>query len=135
LVQTELERNGRVQVQRVLVEAPVRASRQRLELAFVQLVRNATQVAPAQGLVLQIRMELLDHDVRLWFEDDGPGVPSADVARIFQPGVSLRGGTGLGLATVRAVIEDESGGTVGYQERPGGGAAFVLTLPRAEREE
>ena len=66
--------------------------------------------------------------------DRGPGVPLAQRERIFEkfyrlPGASEReGGVGLGLALVRSICE-RHGGTVRCEERVGGGASFVVTLP------
>ena len=68
--------------------------------------------------------------------DRGPGVPLAQRERIFEPfyrlpGASEReGGVGLGLALVRSICE-RHGGTVRCDDRLGGGASFVVTLPMA----
>ncbi|MET3439910.1 signal transduction histidine kinase [Variovorax paradoxus] len=70
--------------------------------------------------------------------DRGPGVPAALRERIFEPfyrlpGASERnGGVGLGLALVKSIAE-RHGGTVRCEERPGGGASFVIRLPAASR--
>ena len=67
-------------------------------------------------------------------EDRGPGVPAELRERIFEPfyrlpGASEReGGVGLGLSLVRSIAE-RHGGRVRCEERPGGGARFVLELP------
>lgn len=66
--------------------------------------------------------------------DRGPGVPAAQRKRIFEPfyrlpGASEReGGVGLGLALVKSICE-RHGGTVRCEDRPGGGAAFIVELP------
>jgi two-component system OmpR family sensor kinase len=66
--------------------------------------------------------------------DRGPGVPAALRDRIFEPfyrlpGASERnGGVGLGLALVKSITE-RHGGSVRCEERPGGGASFVIALP------
>jgi len=68
--------------------------------------------------------------------DRGPGVPAALRERIFEPfyrlpGASERnGGVGLGLALVKSIAE-RHGGSVRCEERPGGGASFVIRLPAA----
>ena len=67
--------------------------------------------------------------------DRGPGVPAALRERICEPfyrlpGASERnGGVGLGLALVKSISE-RHGGSVRCEDRPGGGASFVITLPR-----
>ena len=70
--------------------------------------------------------------------DRGPGVPEADLPRIFERfyradkarsrGERDPGGTGLGLAIVKHLIELH-GGTVSAANRPGGGAVFTIELP------
>jgi signal transduction histidine kinase len=70
----------------------------------------------------------------LWVEDRGPGVPVALRERIFEafyrlPGASEReGGVGLGLSLVKTIVE-RHGGRVHCEDRPGGGARFVVNLP------
>ena len=70
--------------------------------------------------------------------DRGPGVPSEQRERIFEPfyrlpGASEReGGVGLGLALVKSISE-RHGGTVRCEARPGGGASFIVELPMTSR--
>lgn len=67
--------------------------------------------------------------------DHGPGVPEQLRERIFEPfyrlpGATERdGGVGLGLALVKSIAQ-RHGGTVRCEERPGGGACFVVHLPQ-----
>ena len=66
--------------------------------------------------------------------DRGPGVPTALQERIFEPfyrlpGATERdGGVGLGLALVKSIVL-RHGGTVFCENRVGGGACFVVSLP------
>jgi signal transduction histidine kinase len=67
-------------------------------------------------------------------EDNGPGVPRAHRKLLFQPFHTtkpLGKGMGLGLALSRDYAE-RVGGTLRYEDRPGGGARFVLELPLAD---
>lgn len=80
-----------------------------------------------------------DDGVRLAVSDSGPGVPEEFVPRLFdrfaRSDEARRGGkkgTGLGLYIVRRLAE-ANGGTVRYEPGPGGGASFVIELPRAPR--
>ncbi len=76
-------------------------------------------------------------EIELVVADHGPGVPADARDRIFEEFQSAetrpdRSGTGLGLAIVRALVVAH-GGSVRYEDTPGGGATFVCTFPREAR--
>lgn len=63
--------------------------------------------------------------------DDGPGIPPAIASRIFDPFFTTKAeglGTGLGLSIVYGIVH-QHGGEVTFENRPGGGAKFVVELP------
>jgi signal transduction histidine kinase len=69
-------------------------------------------------------------------EDDGPGIPEADLDRVFTPFHRLEesrnrrtGGIGLGLSVARSIARSH-GGDVRLENRPGGGLRAILTLPQ-----
>jgi len=71
--------------------------------------------------------------VRIWFEDNGVGIPQGDqqrIFRMFQQVNASYGGTGIGLALVRKLI-DRMGGRVGVNSEEGKGSSFWLELRRA----
>lgn len=119
---------------------PVRASADEdlLHRAVFNLVLNAIQHARSGP----VRVILDTHDdwqlpagvkvenpVRLVVQNDGPGIPSADLPRIFDPFFTRRkGGSGLGLALVHRAVQ-EHGGTVLVDSPPEGGARFTVYLP------
>jgi two-component system sensor histidine kinase KdpD len=78
-----------------------------------------------------------DHEVvRVRVEDDGPGLPPGDPARLFDKfqrgsGEGAVAGVGLGLTICRAIIRAH-GGEIEAGRREGGGARFELTLPAKE---
>jgi CheY-like chemotaxis protein len=77
-----------------------------------------------------------DHVV-LAVSDDGAGIPDDVKARIFEPFFTTKGiglGTGLGLATVYAVVE-KAGGTIRVDSTVGEGTTFRISLPRVRRVE
>jgi signal transduction histidine kinase len=111
---------------------PLEIEAARLEQAVENLLANAIQHAPA-GSVVRVGASLSEERgvrrARCTVEDEGPGVPPADLDRVFEPFFSRRkGGTGLGLPIVQRVAEAH-GGSVGVENRPQGGARFTLVLP------
>lgn len=71
--------------------------------------------------------------VVLQVSDTGPGIPAHTRAHLFEPferGSTRPGGSGLGLATVRRLV-DAHGGEIALATRSGGGTTFTVRLPRA----
>ncbi|MDZ7790021.1 MAG: ATP-binding protein [Xanthomonadales bacterium] len=105
----------------------------RLEHALLNLVRNAVQAARAR---VQVSLDLDSEDRAIvLIEDDGPGVPSEQRERIFEPFHTARegrGGTGLGLAIVKGVV-DEHGASieVGESEALGGSRMTLILTARS----
>jgi two-component system, OmpR family, phosphate regulon sensor histidine kinase PhoR len=101
------------------------------------LLENATNYAPEGGEIVISAARHADR-IRLTVADDGPGIPAADLPRVFERfyradkarSRSTRdpGGTGLGLAIVKHLV-GLHGGRVTAANRPEGGAAFTVDLP------
>jgi signal transduction histidine kinase len=96
------------------------------------LVANAIQWTPAGGVVA-LALAVDGDDVRVTVTDTGPGIKPDDRERIFRPFWSGHGGhgggTGLGL-TIANELATALGGKLSVETAPGGGARFVLVLPR-----
>jgi signal transduction histidine kinase len=111
----------------------IRADRQRLTQAVMNLAQNAAQHT-VDGDTIEIGVETAGGWARLWVTDSGPGVPVADTERIFERFARAGGarrrseGAGLGLSIVRAIAEAH-GGRVELDTRPGTGATFTLMIP------
>ena len=102
----------------------------RLEQVLLNLLLNAGRATGGSGCVrIEARPDGADW-VELEVEDDGPGIPPADLGRIFDPFFSGTGGSGLGLAVSYGIIRAH-GGTFSARNVPGSGARFTIRLPRA----
>ena len=102
---------------------------------FLNLILNAEQAireAREKG-TLRIRLGTAGQSVWASFLDDGPGIPAAILASIFDPFYTTKRpgrGTGLGLSICKSVMKEHNG-TVEAAIAPGGGAVFTVTLPAA----
>ena len=110
------------------------ADRSRMSQALANLLVNAIRYAP-QGTPIVVAAHRNGDALRIEVRDHGPGIPREDRQRIFEKffrGQSANGtpGSGLGLAIARSLVTLH-GGTLVYEENPGGGAAFVTSLPLA----
>jgi two-component system sensor histidine kinase FlrB len=104
------------------------ADRQRLEQVFLNLALNVFRFA-AQGGVLRIRTTRKHKSALAWFEDKGPGIAPEILGKIFQPGTTTRsGGTGLGLAVAKRIVELH-GGRIEVASAPGRGTIFSFDFP------
>ncbi|MBK7906371.1 MAG: hypothetical protein IPJ78_07390 [Gemmatimonadetes bacterium] len=99
----------------------------------LNLVVNARDASAAGGTIA-VRLRGEAGEAVLEVEDEGHGIPEAIRDRIFEPLFTTRGaqrGTGLGLATVQAVVSD-AGGTIALWSEVGRGTRFTVRLPRAD---
>ena len=102
----------------------------KIQRAIHNLARNAAEAIGDRGGVFEIGVDRRDDGALvLTFADDGPGIPEEIRERLFAPFAThgKEGGTGLGLAVVRTIVEDH-GGTVDVSSEPGR-TVFTLTLP------
>lgn len=112
----------------------LRTDRDKLHRILANLVDNARKYAPTGPI--DLRAETADDEVRFTVDDTGQGIAPADRERIFDRFVQLdqsstrrQGGTGLGLHLSRQLAE-LLGGSLTVTRSPGGGARFVLLVPR-----
>jgi signal transduction histidine kinase len=115
-------------------KARVMASDAELLQAFNNVVVNAVDSMSSPdspGRHLLIRIFVTDDNVVASFEDRGVGIPAKHLKKVFKPGYTtkaLRGGTGLGLAHVRAAAV-AAGGTVELDSRVDKGTTVRMSLP------
>ena len=124
--------HGRVRIK--LPEAPLMGDWDplRLEQVVTNLVDNALKYAVGNPVDLTAIGD--PERVTLLIEDRGPGIRAEDRERIFQrferaASLDHFGGLGLGLYVSRQIV-DAHGGSIATRDREGGGATFVVTLPR-----
>ena len=137
-VSSEIEARSQRVVQRVDPDATVvSGDPAKLHDALRNLLHNATSYAPEKSEIV-IASARRDGRIVLTVTDSGPGIPEADLPRVFERFYRVDkarsrnsrdpGGTGLGLAIVKHLV-GLHGGTVAVANRPEGGATFTIELP------
>jgi len=113
----------------------VSADADQLNQILTNLVLNAKQALidrpPPRHITVRTVSQPDVQKVQLRVSDNGPGVPPEIRARIFEPFFTTKKegrGTGIGLSLSLGLAEAH-GGAITYEDTPGGGATFVLTLP------
>jgi signal transduction histidine kinase/DNA-binding NarL/FixJ family response regulator len=123
------------------VPPALRGDAGRIRQILLNLISNAVKFSQRGQIVVSVTRDEAGPGLRFAVADRGPGVPPEQRALLFQPFSQLEGpdarrtgGTGLGLAICRRLVE-LLGGTVGIDQRQGGGSIFwfTLDLPEAER--
>jgi two-component system, OmpR family, sensor histidine kinase MtrB len=130
------ERDIPIEMDRGLDEATMEVDKRRMERVIGNLIENADRYA---GGVILITIKSAGRNVRILVDDAGPGVPPEERERVFERfarGATARArasgeGTGLGLSLVDEHVRLHKG-RVWVEDRPGGGARFVVELPRAD---
>ncbi len=110
----------------------------KLQQVWVNLIGNAIKFTPEEGQIevgFSIQGQHGDGVLDGWVRDNGIGIASADIERIFHPFVQAEGGltreyggTGLGLTLVRRLLEMQ-GGSIRVESRVGEGSLFAFSLP------
>jgi len=110
-------------------EITIEADHDQLRLVFSNLLLNAGQAMAGEGR-LDVRVTRIDDEsCAVEIGDSGPGVPEGIRDRIFEPFFTTkRHGTGLGLPTVKRVIDAHSGG-ITLEAGPRGGTVARVVLP------
>jgi two-component system sensor histidine kinase KdpD len=146
IVGTALQRAGKILAQhRVEVEIRpdlpmVSVDAVLFEQVLFNLLDNAAKYAPPDTTI-SLRSWHEDSVVYLQVLDQGPGIPAADIERIFdkfyrvQKGDQVRAGTGLGLAISRGFLEAMHGTITAANRTDGHGAVFTVTLPASNAAE
>ncbi|MES2718690.1 MAG: sensor histidine kinase [Pseudomonadota bacterium] len=113
---------------------PLRADPDRLTQVLLNLLSNAAKFVPAEGGLVTLRLRGDDQGVTVEVQDNGPGVPAAQRALVFdkfrQGGDAAKRpqGTGLGLPISRQIVA-HFGGRLELRPDTGQGACFAFFLP------
>ncbi len=117
--------------------APIRADRQKLVEAFINILRNACEAAP-RGAALNVRIRPvilghapdIDQDTLMFeFQNEGSYIPPETKEKLFTPFFTTKKkGTGLGLAICKQIIEAH-GGAIQVESEPHSGTLFRVLLP------
>jgi signal transduction histidine kinase len=116
--------------------APVRAPGDQMKLVWTNLLSNAIKYSQPGGVV-DVSLEQDDVHVIGRVRDSGIGISTEDMPHVFDEFFRARNarqvsphGSGVGLATVRLILEN-CGGRIWAESEPGRGTTFTFTLPRA----
>lgn len=119
---------------------PVYADRERVHQVLFNLVDNAVRFTPSGGRIT-VTASRHDGSVDVAVADTGPGISGEHLPRVFERFYRADearsrddGGTGIGLAIARSVIEAH-GGRIWAESRPGHGSTFTFELPVASATE
>ena len=130
------ERRARLDWTLPATEIRVRGNGGELQQVITNLAINALDaMANGDGDDKHLSVEVSANDRWAWvaIEDNGPGIPLADLDKIFQPFYSTKlsvGGTGLGLSISYQIVK-RHGGDVRVVSEPGHGCRFLVELPLA----
>ena len=113
---------------------PIRGDFGSLQQVFLNLFLNSRDAMECGG-ELTVRTTSDDSSVRIEVADNGQGIPSEYLSRIYDPFFTTkaaRKGTGLGLSVTYGIVK-EHGGSIDVESRPGAGTVFRLEFPVARK--
>jgi signal transduction histidine kinase len=131
---------GGVALRREFAGVEALIDRDRFRRVVINLVDNAAQAMTIQDwtapdgreLTVTVRVEAAGPHVRVAVADNGPGIKSESLAKIFEPLFTTKSsGVGLGLPIVRQIVE-QHGGTIDVESQVDVGTTFTIFLPRRQ---
>jgi len=111
--------------------SPIKIDSQLIERVLINLIGNALKFTPDGGFVTVKFVEFLEK-IQCQVIDTGPGIPADEMGRLFHKFEQVkgtRGGTGLGLANCKYIIEAHLG-DISVKSKLGEGSTFTFTLPK-----
>ncbi len=112
---------------------PIKADEGKLQQVFLSILKNAMEAMTPRG---HIHLQALPHkgargrhEVAITIQNDGAPIPTEHIGKIFEPGFTTKAaGTGLGLASVKKIIEEHRG-QISIASGPEQGTAVIIRLP------
>jgi signal transduction histidine kinase len=99
---------------------------------LVNLIRNAADATAAQPAPIRVGLSHAGNALRLTVRDEGTGIRSTDLDRIFEPGFTTKEfgeGSGMGLAVVQSIVRNMFAGRVAVDSALGKGTTVTVTIP------
>lgn len=111
----------------------LKADEGKLQQVFLSILKNALEAMTPDG---HIHLEAIPHrgprsrhEVAITIQNDGAPIPTGHIGKIFEPGFTTKAaGTGLGLSSVKKIIEEHRG-QISIASGPGQGTTVVIRLP------
>lgn len=117
-----------------VAQLSLKVDEHRLLQILTNLLSNAVKFSPSAGLVI-LAAHRRQHEIEISLQDQGPGIPIDFQQKIFQrfsqadaSSSKMKGGTGLGLALCKELVEAMQG-SIGFNSELGHGARFFVRLP------
>lgn len=129
LVRKDLEPKGISVTFNLEYRGTARFDEGKVRRVFHNIARNAADAMPDGGS-FTVTISREDDSLVFHFADTGKGVPDEVRDRLFESFATAgkEGGTGLGLAVVKKIV-DQHGGEISYESAPGKGTVFIVRLP------
>jgi signal transduction histidine kinase len=133
VVATELDMN-RIRVTKDYAAnlGQVRCDEAKMQQVFLSIFKNSLEaMSPGGNLHIEVSQQRAgrSHDVQILIKNDGVPIPTEHVGKVFEPFFTTkRAGTGLGLATVKKIVEEHQG-QISIASGPGQGTTVIIRLP------
>jgi signal transduction histidine kinase len=114
--------------------SPVRCDDGKMQQVFLSIFKNALEaMAPGGHLHIEVSQPRASRHVQITVKNDGIPIPTEHVGKVFEPFFTTkRSGTGLGLASVKKIVEEHQG-QISIASGPGQGTAVIIRLPGQQR--
>jgi len=114
--------------------SPVRCDDAKMQQVFLSIFKNALEaMAPGGHLHIEVAQPRASRFVQITVKNDGVPIPTEHVGKVFEPFFTTkRSGTGLGLASVKKIVEEQQG-QISIASGRGQGTAVIIRLPGYQR--